>query len=108
MTPFWGPAALALTALAGCAAPRPLSIVVHASGGQCRYSVADRTFTFDALMQAARHWRGRPLEVTVTGDAPYRCVGSAVFALQRAGAARIGYVSEPPPAEGAEGAEVPR
>ena len=27
---------------------------------------------------------------------PYRCVGGAVFTMQRAGFARVGFISEPP------------
>jgi len=30
-------------------------------------------------------------------DTPYRCVGGAIFTMQRAGYARIGFISEPDP-----------
>jgi len=30
-------------------------------------------------------------------DTPYRCVGAAIFTMQRAGYARIGFISEPEP-----------
>jgi len=30
-------------------------------------------------------------------DTPYRCVGGAIFTMQRAGFARIGFISEPEP-----------
>ena len=33
-------------------------------------------------------------------DTPYRCVGGAVFTMQRAGFARIGFISEPIPIGG--------
>jgi biopolymer transport protein ExbD len=33
-------------------------------------------------------------------DTPYRCVGGAVFTMQRAGFARIGFISEPEPRGG--------
>ena len=33
-------------------------------------------------------------------DTPYRCIGGAVFTMQRAGFARIGFISEPPPRAG--------
>ena len=33
-------------------------------------------------------------------DTPYRCVGGAIFAMQRAGFALIGFISEPPPRGG--------
>jgi biopolymer transport protein ExbD len=38
-------------------------------------------------------------EVHVRGDVdtPYKCVGGAVFTMQRAGFARVGFISRPPP-----------
>lgn len=38
-------------------------------------------------------------EAHIRGDASaeYRCIGGAVFALQRAGYQKIGFISEPPP-----------
>ena len=33
-------------------------------------------------------------------DTPYKCIGGAVFTVQRAGFARIGFISEPPPNTG--------
>jgi biopolymer transport protein ExbD len=38
-------------------------------------------------------------EAHIRGDVntPYRCIGGTVFAMQRAGFARIGFISEPPP-----------
>jgi biopolymer transport protein ExbD len=38
-------------------------------------------------------------EVHVRGDinTPYKCVGGAVFQMQRAGFSRVGFISEPPP-----------
>lgn len=38
-------------------------------------------------------------EVHIRGDAntEYRCVGGAIFAMQRAGYQKIGFISEPPP-----------
>jgi len=32
---------------------------------------------------------------------PYKCIGGAVFTMQRAGFARVGFISEPPPRGGA-------
>ena len=44
-------------------------------------------------------------EVHIRGDVntPYKCVGGAVFQMQRAGFSRVGFISEPPP-----GAQVQR
>ena len=33
-------------------------------------------------------------------DTPYKCVGGAVFTMQRAGFARVGFISEPPVGSG--------
>ena len=37
-------------------------------------------------------------EAHIRGDVntPYRCIGGAVFTMQRAGFARVGFISEPP------------
>lgn len=35
-------------------------------------------------------------------NTPYRCVGGAIFTMQRAGFARVGFISEPPPSGGGE------
>jgi biopolymer transport protein ExbD len=41
-------------------------------------------------------------EAHIRGDinTPYRCIGGTIFAMQRAGFARIGFISEPPPVHG--------
>ena len=41
-------------------------------------------------------------EVHIRGDidTPYRCIGGAIYTMQRAGYARIGFISEPPPRGG--------
>jgi biopolymer transport protein ExbD len=38
-------------------------------------------------------------EVHIRGDVntPYKCIGAAVFTMQRAGFSRVGFISEPPP-----------
>ena len=38
-------------------------------------------------------------EAHIRGDinTPYRCIGGAIFVMQRAGYPRIGFISEPPP-----------
>jgi biopolymer transport protein ExbD len=33
-------------------------------------------------------------------NTPYRCIGAAIYTVQRAGFARIGFISEPPPEGG--------
>jgi biopolymer transport protein ExbD len=41
-------------------------------------------------------------EAHIRGDinTPYRCIGGAIYTMQRAGFARIGFISEPPPEGG--------
>ncbi|HEU5481916.1 MAG TPA: biopolymer transporter ExbD [Sphingomicrobium sp.] len=41
-------------------------------------------------------------EAHIRGDinTHYRCIGGAIFTMQRAGFARIGFISEPPPNQG--------
>ena len=41
-------------------------------------------------------------EAHIRGDVntPYKCIGGAIFAMQMAGFARVGFISEPPPGEG--------
>ena len=38
-------------------------------------------------------------EAHIRGDVntPYKCIGGAVYTMQRAGFARVGFISEPPP-----------
>ena len=38
-------------------------------------------------------------EAHIRGDinTPYKCIGGAVVQMQRAGFARVGFISEPPP-----------
>jgi biopolymer transport protein ExbD len=41
-------------------------------------------------------------EAHIRGDVntPYRCIGGAIFTMQRAGFARVGFISEPPAGSG--------
>ena len=41
-------------------------------------------------------------EAHIRGDVntPYKCIGGAIFTMQRAGFARVGFISEPPPQGG--------
>ena len=38
-------------------------------------------------------------EAHIRGDVntPYRCIGGAIYVMQRAGFAKVGFISEPPP-----------
>jgi biopolymer transport protein ExbD len=41
-------------------------------------------------------------EAHIRGDinTPYRCIGGAIFTMQRAGFSRVGFISEPTPGGG--------
>lgn len=41
-------------------------------------------------------------EAHIRGDVnvPYRCIGAAIYTMQMAGFAKVGFISEPPPGEG--------
>jgi biopolymer transport protein ExbD len=41
-------------------------------------------------------------EAHIRGDVnvPYRCIGGAIYTMQMAGFAKVGFISEPPPGEG--------
>ena len=43
-------------------------------------------------------------EAHIRGDVsvPYRCVGAAIYTMQMAGFAKVGFISEPPPGQGVE------
>jgi biopolymer transport protein ExbD len=42
-------------------------------------------------------------EVHIRGDVntPYKCIGGSVYTMQQAGFAKVGFISQPPPAGGA-------
>ncbi len=96
--------------VAACSAEPPTQAVasvlrVHVqragdiSEPRCEIRVDGRLVTSDELAVLARGWEGNALIVGDGYDTPYRCVGGAVFALQRAGMQGIGFVAEPPGAE---------
>jgi biopolymer transport protein ExbD len=85
-------------------------------GGTCEvYWNLQRINSEDLLDRAAKKLKaeidnlGGPDKVTeetmpeahIRGDinTPYKCIGGAVFTMQRAGFARVGFISEPPPGE---------
>jgi hypothetical protein len=44
----------------------------------------------------ASEWPGKEVSIIGTTEVPYKCVGAAIFTLQRAGK-RVGFIAEPPP-----------
>ena len=54
-----------------------------------------RRIESETLATIARAWRSREADITSTAATPYRCIGPVIYALQRAGFTRIGFISEP-------------
>ena len=97
--------------------PENVNLSVRGVNGQCEVywglqrlnaeqllqrGVDDLTAKVEALGGAENITEENMPEVHIRGDinTPYRCVGGAIFAMQRAGYARIGFISEPTPRGG--------
>jgi biopolymer transport protein ExbD len=97
--------------------PENVNLSVRAVNGQCEVywdltrvtaeellqrGVDDLTAKVEALGGPENITEDNMPEVHIRGDVntPYRCVGGAIFAMQRAGYARIGFISEPTPRGG--------
>jgi biopolymer transport protein ExbD len=92
-----------------------LSVKGDGKGGCAVYWNLTKVNSDDLLDRAAKKLKleidklGGPQNVTeetmpeahIRGDinTPYKCIGGAVFTMQRAGFARVGFISEPPPGE---------
>jgi hypothetical protein len=86
-----------LTGCSGATRPPLPPIVVQVSGraDSCAVEAEGRKFTIEELMKIAPSWKGRLVRVAPIGDAPFKCVGSAVFILQRAGFSDVGFPADP-------------
>ncbi len=97
--------------------PENVNLSVRAVGGRCEVYWNLTLMTADQLVTRAtteletqiRNAGGieniteeNMPEVHIRGDinTPYRCIGGAIYAVQRAGFARIGFISEPEPIAG--------
>jgi biopolymer transport protein ExbD len=97
--------------------PENVNLSVRAVNGQCEVYWGLSPMTADQLVTRAtteletqiRNAGGienineeNMPEVHIRGDVntPYRCIGGAIYAVQRAGFARIGFISEPEPLAG--------
>jgi hypothetical protein len=95
-----GPLLGAALIVTGCATERTLRVQAGWSGeagAPCTAEIEGRRIAMRDLPAFARRWRGREAHVDGDVDTPYRCIGSAIYALQRAGFQRIGFISEPAP-----------
>lgn len=93
--------------------PENVNLSVRAVGGQCEVYWELTRVTSEQLLdrsvkaledevkrQEEEFGRVEELpEVHIRGDVntPYRCIGGAIFTMQRAGFNRVGFISEPPP-----------
>ena len=97
--------------------PENVNLSVRGVNGQCEVywglerldgeqllqrGVDDLTAKVEALGGPENVTEENMPEVHIRGDinTPYRCIGGAIYAMQRAGYARIGFISEPTPRGG--------
>jgi biopolymer transport protein ExbD len=93
--------------------PENVNLSVRAVGGQCEvYWNLQKVNSEELLDRAVKKLEDQieavggvenlteetMPEAHIRGDinTPYRCIGGAVFTMQRAGFARVGFISEPP------------
>jgi biopolymer transport protein ExbD len=97
--------------------PENVNLTVRAVGGQCEVYWDLTPYNTEELLRRARAHLDEQIEriggrrnltednmpeAHIRGDVdtPYRCIGGAIYTMQRAGYARIGFISEPPPTGG--------
>jgi len=87
----------------GCAAPAtfaPFNVVVRGPATSCSIEVEGRKVTTDELFQIAQPEARSGRRAHIESDMaqmPYRCLGGAIYTLQRAGFKDVGAVAVPPP-----------
>ena len=86
-----------MPAAASCASQSAPPLILHVvhEAEACRMEFEGRPVTEDELFIAARSWRGRTVRVVGDGHTPYKCLGGAVYAVQRAGVKKVGFAIEP-------------
>ena len=96
--------------------PENLRLSVRGEGNNCEVYMGMTRINSGELLQKASaklqaeidrqggpHAAGLELpEVHIRGDinTPYRCIGATIFTMQRAGFAKVGFISEPEPGGG--------
>jgi hypothetical protein len=87
-----------LTLAAGCATEkRAAAVRVGGTGNEgdpCWLEVNGERIDREAFPAIARRSRGEA-DIAIDPATTYRCVGGIIYELQRAGARRIGFISEP-------------
>ena len=81
----------------------PLELKADGFGNGCRFEAEGQVLASEdseeagrMLAEAAHAWRGRTATVLAGVDVPYKCFGGAIYALQRAGLSKVGFIAEPP------------
>lgn len=87
--PLYGTLACCAVLLTSCmqlerGAP-PLVVNVKRDGEACRVTVEGERVTSDRLLEIGRSATKRRSIVLYDKDTPYKCIGGAIFTLQRAG-----------------------
>lgn len=92
--------------------PENVSLSVTNSGDQCEVYWNQTKVGHDELLKRAvdklkteiarQKGNGDPLdlpEAHIRGDVntPYKCIGAAIYTMQMAGFAKVGFISQPPP-----------
>jgi hypothetical protein len=95
--PVVGALSLASTACSALPPEGPVHLSFGMAGEECRFETEERSMGIEALTAAAGAWRRRGVHLDATLATPYKCLSGAIFALQRAGVKRIGWIAEPPP-----------
>lgn len=86
-----------------CPAPatvEPFKVVVRGPAASCSIEVEGRKVTTDELFEIAqpevKPGRRAHIDSDMT-QTPYRCIGGAIYTLQRAGFKDVGFGATPPP-----------
>ncbi len=95
--------------------PENVSLSIRQENGQCQVYWGLSAVTHDELLkravdklrleidkQGGPNAAGIELpEAHIRGDidTPYRCIGGAIYTMQSAGFAKVGFISEPPPGQ---------
>ena len=75
----------------------PIIVKVKQFGPDCSFYVGERIFSdkdFAFLSSLAKANPARPIELSISGKSPYKCIGGAVSKLQGLGFTRVGVVSD--------------
>jgi hypothetical protein len=80
----------------GCVSDPP--VILHFAGPPhgCAVALDGRPVAESELLAAARAWRGRSVYLQPRLGTPYKCIGAAIFTIQRAGVKRVTFTAPPP------------